>query len=114
MDLVLCEYDLHILPVYRFCRVLRSTFRRNDDESSNLVMSAAMERHGAFYHVGRALYEAADYFGKIMNSKDRVYHGLSQKMQFNSITEYFNAPTSTTKARSVGMFKLWYMLNDFV
>ena len=63
-----------------------------------------MGHETAFYHVGRALYEAADHFGKSMNLNHKpVYHGLDRKMNFCSFTEYFNAPMSTTEDLSVGM-----------
>ena len=88
--------------VYRFCTTLRSTFRESAGASSNDEIKSATERHSAFYNVGRALYEAADHFGKIMGPKQRVYHGLSQRMKFASFTEYFNAPTSTMRFKSVG------------
>ena len=72
-------------------------------------MKRVMDSHTEFYHVGRALYEAADHFGKIMQRNQTVYHGLDRKMTFRSFTEYFNAPTSTTTAISVGMPSIYVM-----
>ena len=102
-SLIVC---LIVNGIYSFCAALRSTFRQSGDGSSGMLTKSAMNRHAALYHIGRALYESADYFGQLMRPKDKVYHGLSQKMQFSSFTEYFNAPTSTTTKRSVGMHRI--------
>ena len=77
-------------------------------------MQKVMDSHTEFYHVGRALYEAADHFGKIMQRNQTVYHGLDRKMTFRSFTEYFNAPTSTTTAISIGMLNIDVILNEVV
>ena len=61
-----------------------------------------MERHREFGHIGRALEETADFFGERLERT--VYHGINRVMFFSAFEQYFNAPTSTTIAKSVGMF----------
>ena len=62
-----------------------------------------MERHREFYHLGRALCEASEYYGVPLLPSKSVYHGLDKKMRFQSFREYFNGPISTTPDLSVGM-----------
>ena len=64
------------------------------------------ERHTDVYHIGRALLEAMEYFGKSLSKKQRVYHGLGFTMFFSEFTGHFNAPTSTTEERQIGMFSV--------
>lgn len=62
-----------------------------------------MERHKEFYHLGRALCEAAEYYGIPLMPKKYVYHGLDKKMRFQSFCEFFNGPMSTTPEKEIGI-----------
>ena len=86
--------------VHSLCTAFRRTFRRIDGETSD---KEVMGRHTAFYHLGRALLEAGQYFGQILGAQETVFHGQSGELYFKALTAYFNTPTSTTKSELVGM-----------
>ena len=86
--------------VYRFCAAFRRTFRRIDGGSR---FKGDMDRHTDFYHVGRAMFEMAEYFGDTLGAEEGVYHGMDREVQFKAFIEHFNAPISTTNDQDVGM-----------
>ena len=90
-----------LLFIFRFCLAFRATFRRIQGDCTD---QDVMNRHTDFYHIGRALFEAGEYFGKVLERNHKVFHGLNMKMYFTSFIESFNAPISTTTKKSVGMF----------
>ena len=55
----------------------------------------------AFLRLGRALFVAIRIFGKRLLPSTVVWHGLSQKMLFESFGCHFDCPTSTTTQQSV-------------
>lgn len=87
----------------RLCTFIRETYRRIKGDSTDKEVK---DRHTAVYHMGRALLEGVEYFGKSLWKKDKIYHGLSLTMFFSEFTGYFHAPTSTTIDKSIGMFSL--------
>ena len=87
--------------MHSFCALFRKTYRRLDGE---MTRKKAKDRHSALYQIGRALAEAIECFGDIMEPNAKVLHGLDKVMYFKALTEYFNAPISTTKSSAVGTF----------
>eukprot|EP01083_Nonionella_stella_P286766 976036_1 len=94
----------HILAIViytdlsKFCTAFRRTYRRLDHETSD---EEVIERHEQIYHFARALYEAVEFFGIPMQSKDIVYHGLNRVLFFQKFTAYFSQPMSTTTSSTI-------------
>ena len=80
---------------------MRKTYRKITGETSDKEVK---ERHSNIYLIGRALFELVEYFGKSLRKKEKVYHGLNVTVFFHEFTGHFNAPTSTTKDKIIGMF----------
>ena len=93
--------------IFRFRDAFRATFRRIEGDSTD---KDVMNRHTAFYHIGRALFEAVEYFGKVLEPNRKVFHGLNKKVYFTSFSEYFNIPMWPTKKKIIGMFTAFLSL----
>eukprot|EP01083_Nonionella_stella_P241273 842644_1 len=77
----------------KFCTAYRSTYRLIDDEKTAFEVT---QRHRQLYYYSRALFEAIEFFGSLMESGLSVYHGLNKVMFFESFRTFFNQPISTT------------------
>ena len=77
----------------QLCTAFRQTYRRIDGETTSEQVEA---RHQQFYHLGRLLFEAVEFYGTRMRHNLTVYHGLSTVLHFGQFTAYFNQPISTT------------------
>ena len=77
----------------QFCSVFRGTFRKINAETKTKEVE---ERHRQLYHYSRFLFEAVEFYGKAVNSKLTLYHGLSKPTSFGRFTAYFNQPISLT------------------
>eukprot|EP01083_Nonionella_stella_P112212 329793_1 len=76
-----------------FCTMFRATFRAID---GNETIEGVTDRHRQIYYYARSLREAVQFFGSDMDSKRRVYHGLSKPVLIDQSTVLFNHPISTT------------------
>eukprot|EP01084_Bolivina_argentea_P096732 173890_1 len=81
-----------------FCTSFRATYRRIETETEEFEV---VERHKQMYFYARSLYEAVEFFGRYMNKKLTVYHGLNKVMNFEQFTAHFNQPVSTTTDKIV-------------
>ena len=70
-----------------------------------------------YYYLGLYLMIGVEYFGESGSNDDNVtfYHGLNQKMTFDSLTAQFATPTSVTPAlvvAEVNQYILFYFLHN--
>mmetsp|Transcript_28898 Transcript_28898/g.45775 ORF Transcript_28898/g.45775 Transcript_28898/m.45775 type:complete len:410 (-) Transcript_28898:5-1234(-) len=86
------------IDISAFCTKFRETYRRIGDETEEHQVEG---RHKQLYNYGRFLYEAIEFFGKRMENKLEVYHGLNRVLYFGEFTAYFNQPISTTPRRHI-------------
>eukprot|EP01084_Bolivina_argentea_P010040 18725_1 len=107
-DYNICRGDYlnvhHILSVCAYtdksklCTDYRSSFRRITRHESD---ESIRKRFSKFYFLSRFLYECIEFWGSIMGTDTRVYHGLNNLFLFSRFATNFNAPTSTTQEWSV-------------
>eukprot|EP01083_Nonionella_stella_P069118 184085_1 len=76
-----------------FCTAFRKTYRKIGNETTE---EEVRKRHRELYYFSRFLFESIEFFGKEMDRKLKVYHGLSTVMRFQKFTAFFNQPLSTT------------------
>ena len=93
----------HILAIIlytdlsEFCKSFRETYRMMDiDDVKETKYEQVKQRHRQFYYIGRALYEAVEFFGENMKPSMRVHHGLGIILFFERFSAQFNQPISTT------------------
>ena len=77
----------------QFCDAFRKTCNRLKKNEPN---SAVAQRHCEFYHIGRALYEAVEFYGDYLQPEEKLYHGVNRFMYFQQFTAWFNQPIFTT------------------
>eukprot|EP01084_Bolivina_argentea_P263601 446220_1 len=59
-------------------------------------VSDVKKKHIQLYQYARNLYEAVEFFGKVMRPDVSVFHGLNVVLCFEKFTKQFNQPLSTT------------------
>ena len=85
----------HLLSLSMYCNCtnlqfqFRKTFRMIDDDNDNILN--VVQRHYAFHHWGRFLFEAVEYYGQNLETENRlVMHGLSVELYFDKFSTHFN------------------------
>eukprot|EP01084_Bolivina_argentea_P033504 61955_1 len=84
----------------KLCTSYRQTFR---PIYPNETYKSIAKRHSKYFFLSRYLYESIDIHGLVLDTKEKVYHGIDKTMLFSHFLSHFNAPTSTTKELSVAM-----------
>ena len=84
----------------RFALRFRETFYVDDGEMRS---EKTRNRHEAYYHFGRALFEAVYHFGDVLQPNEQLLHGLTTMNAFSPFGGSFNVPICTTKIQPVGM-----------
>eukprot|EP01084_Bolivina_argentea_P096722 173868_1 len=84
----------------QFCSAFRETYRKQREHET---LGKQKERHSAYGHIGRAIYEAFVFFASVKDCITILYHGMSMPLLFSNMYCVFNAPTSTTTATSVAL-----------
>eukprot|EP01083_Nonionella_stella_P219454 786114_1 len=84
----------------KFCTAFRSTYRKLDHEVDERQVT---QRHRELYYYSRSMFEAIEFFGSMMHSQMKVYHGLSSVMHFDQFSAFFHQPISTTTDYAVAL-----------
>eukprot|EP01084_Bolivina_argentea_P204512 349258_1 len=92
------------LVVYTHCTNLCTAFRLTyRKDSSDKSKQDQIQRHSAFAHFGRLLYEAFVFYGSKISGVEKLYHGMGMELLFKTCYCTFDAPTSTTTANGVAV-----------
>eukprot|EP01084_Bolivina_argentea_P025428 47280_1 len=79
------------------CTKFRETYRKI---SMNESVIDQIKRHSTFANFGKLLYEAFAFYGSTASQVDKLYHGMSIELLFNTLYCTFDSPTSTTTSSS--------------
>eukprot|EP01084_Bolivina_argentea_P165708 287838_1 len=99
----------HLISAMIYCNFdalqakFSATYRRTTDEES---VEQIKERHRNYYWLGRRLRECVECYGMKHNLQSinvRIWHGINQMLEFESLFAYVKGPFSTTQDFAVAV-----------